>query len=82
MISSLFRCPRTGQDLSEKDGCLVSQDGKHAYTITNGVPDFYIEEGASVIPPDDANRKWLDAHSVAGRAIYYERCREWHGMVF
>ena len=82
MVFDFFRCPRSGQALVQTDQAVVSQDGQYTYAIVDGVPDFYIEEGKSIVPTDDANRRWLDAHAVAGRDLYYERCHEWEGMSF
>ena len=82
MLSDFFRCPSSGQILAQEGQAVVSQDGQHVYAMVDGVPDFYIEDDESAIPADDANRKWLDAHAVSGRDLYYERCREWGGMSF
>jgi ubiquinone/menaquinone biosynthesis C-methylase UbiE len=34
----LLRCPVTGQALSERDGKLVTTDGKHRYRVEEGIP--------------------------------------------
>lgn len=82
MLSDFFRCPRSGQKLMQIDQTAVSQDRRHIYEFVNGVPDFYIEEDESVVPADDANRKWLDADAVSARDLYYDRCSEWEGMSY
>ena len=82
MQLGFFRCPRSGQGLREADRAVVSRDGRHCYDMLDGIPDFYVEDQGSATPADDANRKWLSADAVAGRELYYERCREWEGMSF
>ncbi len=79
MLSDLFRCPHSGQILIQDESSAHSEDGR--YEIIDDVPDFYIDTGGAD-SAEDANRKWLDAHAVEGRYLYYERCREWEGMDF
>lgn len=82
MHTQLFRCPRSGQTLLQKNATFASNDGQHTYPLADGIPDFYIEDTESQTPPNDADLKWLDAQAVEGRNSYYERCREWEGMSF
>ena len=82
ILSELFRCPRTGRKLLQDEASAYSADGTHRYEIVDGVPDFYIDGGGAAGVDDEANCKWLDADTVEGRDLYYERCREWEGMSF
>lgn len=82
ILSDLFRCPQTGQELLQDEASAYSADGEHRYEIVDGVPDFYIDGSGAAGAEDEANRKWLDADIVEGRDRYYERCREWEGMSF
>jgi SAM-dependent methyltransferase len=82
ILSDLFRCPRTGQELLQDETSAYSAEGTHRYEIVDGVPDFYIDGGGAAGTDDEANCKWLDADAVEGRDRYYERCREWEGMSF
>jgi SAM-dependent methyltransferase len=79
ILSDSFRCPHSGQILIQDESSAHSEN--HSYDIIDGVPDFYVDAGGAN-SSEDANRKWLDAHAVEGRHLYYERCREWEGMDF
>ena len=47
-LLSVARCPRTGQTLHEEDGRLVTQDGRLAYRVEDGIPVLLAEEAVEV----------------------------------
>ena len=46
----VLRCPRTGQKLREEGGRLVTEDGKFAYRIEDGIPVLLAEEAVEAKP--------------------------------
>ena len=42
------RCPRTGQKLHLSDGRLITEDGKLAYRVEDGIPVLLAEEAAEI----------------------------------
>ena len=49
-LLGVVRCPRTGQKLHEEGGRLVTQDGKLAYRIEDGIPVLLAEEAVGARP--------------------------------
>jgi uncharacterized protein YbaR (Trm112 family) len=49
-LLGVVRCPRTGQKLHEEGGRLVTQDGKLAYRIEDGIPVLLAEEAVEARP--------------------------------
>ena len=47
-LLSVAHCPRTGQTLHEEDGRLVTQDGRLAYRVEDGIPVLLAEEAVEV----------------------------------
>ena len=47
-LLEVVRCPRTGQKLQEKDGRLLTEDGKISYRMENGIPVLLAEEAVEV----------------------------------
>ena len=43
-LLEVARCPRTGQKLHPDGGRLVTEDGKLAYRIEDGIPVLLAEE--------------------------------------
>lgn len=81
-VRDIYSCPYTGQPLTWLQAEVGSEDGRHRYPIHNGIADFYVEDDASRVPEDDANRKWLSVSAMEGRDMSYRRHREWPGMAF
>jgi len=50
LLLGVLRCPRTGQKLHEEGGRLLSEDGKHAYRVIDGIPVLLPEEAVEVLP--------------------------------
>lgn len=44
VLLDVLRCPRTGRELREEDGRLVTSDGRFAYKIEGGIPVMLAEE--------------------------------------
>jgi len=49
-LLEVARCPRTGQKLREQGGRLVTQDGKLAYRVEDGIPVLLAEEAVEIAP--------------------------------
>ena len=49
-LLGVLRCPRTGQKLREEGGRLLSEDGKQAYRVVDGIPVLLPEEVVEVLP--------------------------------
>lgn len=49
-LIEVVRCPRTGQKLRDEGGRLVTQDGKLAYRIADGIPVLLAEEAVEARP--------------------------------
>ena len=47
-LLEVARCPRTGQKLHAQGDRLVTEDGKLAYEIQDGIPVLLAEEAAEV----------------------------------
>ena len=47
-LLEVVRCPRTGQKLRADGGRLVTEDGKFAYRIENGIPVLLAEQAVEV----------------------------------
>jgi len=47
-LLEVARCPRTGQKLHEESGRLVTEGGKLAYRIEDGIPVLLAEEARSI----------------------------------
>jgi uncharacterized protein YbaR (Trm112 family) len=43
-LLEVARCPRTGQKLHPEGGCLVTEDGRIAYRVEDGIPVLLAEE--------------------------------------
>ena len=43
-LLEVVRCPRTGQELHEEAGRLVTEDGALAYRVDEGIPVLLAEE--------------------------------------
>lgn len=43
-LLGIVRCPRTGQKLLIRDGRLVTEDGRLAYRVEDGIPVLLPEE--------------------------------------
>jgi uncharacterized protein YbaR (Trm112 family) len=48
-LLEVVRCPRTGQKLHEESGRLVTEDGRLAYRIEDGIPVLLADEAAEVV---------------------------------
>ena len=47
-LLGVLRCPRTGLQLREENGRLVTVDGKLAYRVHDGIPVLLAEEATEV----------------------------------
>lgn len=47
-LLQVLRCPRTGLELREERGRLVTVDGRLAYRVEEGIPVLLAEEAAEV----------------------------------
>lgn len=47
-LLGILRCPRTGLELREENGRLVTVDGKIAYRVQDGIPVLLAEEAEEV----------------------------------
>ena len=50
LLLGVARCPRTGQKLRLDGDRIVSEDGKLAYRIEEGIPVLLAEEAAEIAP--------------------------------
>ena len=48
LLVEVARCPRTGQTLREEPGRFVTEDGKFAYRVEDGIPVLLAEEATEV----------------------------------
>ena len=49
-LLEMARCPRTGRKLRLCRGRLITEDGKLAYRIEDGIPVLLAEEAAEIAP--------------------------------
>jgi uncharacterized protein YbaR (Trm112 family) len=47
-LLDVVRCPRTGQKLHADGGRLLTEDGRLAYRVEDGIPVLLPEEAAEV----------------------------------
>ncbi len=50
VLLEVLRCPRTGQELHEENGRLLTLDGRFAYKIDGGIPVMLAEEAEELAP--------------------------------